>query len=440
MTATLIAKAMLPSGARDILGDTLGSFSALALRPGSWRRTRGGVEMELLSLPDRGFNTPDKGQYSDYPGRLHRLRLHIDRSGTAQLDYLSSTFLRDADGALTTGLDPAKGTKTHFGIAAPAVLPANPATARGRLTLDAEGLAVRPDSVAYISDEFSCAIYVCDASGQMIGVIPPPPAIAPMTKGKPHFTSNDDDPPASGRQPNDGFEGLALSRDGSTLFAVMQSPLMQDLEGKDRYVRLVTYDVSKPAIPKRPSGHYVIELPLFDTAKGVKAPEVNCVLPLPNGRLWILARDGGGHGDRKGKGGKPRPILFKQVLETSLAGATNLARTPYSQSTRSILARGKLRPEIVPLRCRAAIDIADEGALNRIGLSAQTSRGALQQISAKWESLCLTPLLTPNSKARYLLVGNDNDFLTRNGYMSDGKYDAGVDNPNMILIYRVIIP
>jgi hypothetical protein len=396
--------------------------------------------MELLSLPDRGFNTPDKGEYSDYPGRLHRMALHIDQSTTARLDYLSSTFLRDADGALTTGLDPGNGTKMHFGRLAPAILPSKAKTGRGQLSLDAEGLAVRPDGVAFISDEFSCAIYVCDANGQMIGVIPPPPAVAPMTRGKPHFTSNDDDPPATGRQPNDGFEGLALSQDGRTLFAVMQSPLMQDLEGEDRYVRLVTFDVSMPALPKKPSGHYVIELPLFNTPKGVKAPEVNCILPLPDGRLWILARDGGGFGDRKGKGGKPRPVYFKQVLETSLSGASNLAGGPLDQSTRSILARGKLRPEIVPMRCCTAIDIADESELNKEGLSALPARENLQQISAKWESLCLTPPLSANGKARYLFIGNDNDFLTRKGFMPDGKYDAGIDNPNMILIYRVMMP
>jgi hypothetical protein len=398
------------------------------------------VALELFSLPDRGFNTPDKGQYSDYPGRLHRLRLRVGARGVAELEYLSSIFLRDEDGAFTTGLDPGTQTKRHFGRAAPARLPPDGETGRGRLTLDAEGLALRPDGSFYVGDEFSCAIYHCRADGQMLGVIPPPRGILPQTNGKPHFTSNDDDPPQTGRQPNDGFEGLALSADGKTLFALMQSPLVQDLDGGERYVRLLAYDVGRTPAPAKPVGHYVVELPLYETPKGPKAPEVNCVLPLPDGRMWLLARDGGGFGDRKGKGGKPRPVRFKQILEASLSGATNLAGTAYDQSTRSVLGRGKLRQEVVPISCRTAIDIADEAALNAIGLTAKPGLKGVQQISAKWESMCLTPPATPGGRARYLLVGNDNDFLTRNGFMPDGRYDAGIDNPNMILIYRVMMP
>jgi N-acetylglutamate synthase-like GNAT family acetyltransferase len=61
-SAVLTAKAVLSAAARDLMGDTLGSFSALAVDPASWQRSRGGVSVKLFTLPDRGFNTPEKGE------------------------------------------------------------------------------------------------------------------------------------------------------------------------------------------------------------------------------------------------------------------------------------------------------------------------------------------------------------------------------------------
>ncbi len=40
----LVAAGRLPAGTVDFLGDTLGSFSSLAIQPGTWRRTARGYQ------------------------------------------------------------------------------------------------------------------------------------------------------------------------------------------------------------------------------------------------------------------------------------------------------------------------------------------------------------------------------------------------------------
>lgn len=437
--ASLIGKALLPAKTRDMMGDTLGSFSGLALDPREFSVTKGIASVRLFSLPDRGFNTPEKGEYADYPGRIHQLRLQFPISGASahepSLTYERSFYLRDEDGALTSGLDPGEGRKRQFGFWVPAI--------NARISLDAEGLARRADGTFYVSDEFACAIYQVSADGQIQGMIAPPPSLLPTRRGQPHFTSQDDDPPKTGRQPNDGLEGLALSPDGRELWALMQSPLVQDV-GKSaitqRYVRLLIYDVSGTPCPKKPNAHYLVELPLYDADGASRVAEVNCILPLGLGRFWVLTRDGGGWGDRKGPKGRPRPVRLKQIMEGRIEPDANLAGTQFELDTKSVLRKDALREGIRALPLHTAIDLCDETALNKIGLTKFEPTKNHLQISAKWESMCLSPSWTRAGKDRFLFVGNDNDFLTRQGFMPDGRYDAKLDNPNMILIYRVMMP
>ena len=87
------------------------------------------------------------------------------------------------------------------------------------------------------------------------------------------------------------------------------------------------------------------------------------------------------------------------------------------------------------------IDIADEAALNGVGLSLRAARRGFQQLSAKWESLVLSPPLdAKRPRERLLFVGNDNDFRTRHGFMPDGAYDGGFEHDNLILVYRIMLP
>ena len=74
----------LPATTRDFLGDSLGSFSSLAVDLATWRRSGDTYTGTLYTLPDRGYNNPDGGLFSDYAGRLNRFTLSFTPyTGTA---------------------------------------------------------------------------------------------------------------------------------------------------------------------------------------------------------------------------------------------------------------------------------------------------------------------------------------------------------------------
>jgi hypothetical protein len=435
----LIALGRLAASTRDQMGDTLGSFSAMALEPGSWRATERGYTGVFLTLGDRGFNIPEKHKFSNYPTRVHRIAFEL-ADAHLQLEPLGAGYVRDEKGASTTGLDPGWGVTKQFGVRLPSP---NDGPAAGRLSLDSEGLAVRDDGRFFISDEFGPNIYACAADGQMTGVITPPDAFVPHCSGKVCFSSSV--APDRGRWPNDGFEGLALSEDGKSLFALLQNPLAQDRTGKktsQRYARLLVYDIAGKALPHKPKHHYVLELPLHGERIGGKiteAAEANEIVPLGEDKVLVLTRESFGYGAKKRH--NRRSIVHKQVMIGSLAGATDISGSKYERTAASIMADSALHDTIVPVRLRTFIDIADETELNRVALTARKARRGYQLLSAKWESLILSPPLDPKRpNERLLFVGNDNDFRTRSGFMPDGAYDGNFEHDNLVLVHRVTLP
>jgi hypothetical protein len=387
-----------------------------------------------VTLGDRGFNVPEEGKFSDFATRVHRIAFEL-KGATLTLTPRATRYVRDEKGGLTTGIDPGLGTTKQFGVTLPS--PGKGAGA-GRICVDAEGLALCADKRFFISDEFGANIYACAADGRMTGVIAPPDAFVPSRKGVVSFTSREVKLDR-GRGPNDGFEGLSLSPDGKTLFALLQAPLMQDRRGKpasQRYTRLLAYDVSGRQLPRRPKAHFIVELPLFGDTE---VAEANEIVALGGGKLLLLTRESFGFGAKARH--KGRAIAFKQVMMASLDGATNIAGTKYERKARSVLDGGALDKGLVPVRLRPFLDIADEAELNRVGLTTRARSWRYRQIFAKWESLVLSPPLDARRPPeRLLFIGNDNDFRTRRGFMPDGAYDGGFEHDNMVLVYRVTLP
>ncbi|WP_256644502.1 esterase-like activity of phytase family protein [Stenotrophomonas sp. 9(2022)] len=442
----LVAAGRLPAGTVDFLGDTLGSFSSLAVQPGTWKRTASGYEGVLWTLPDRGRNDPEAGLFYDYAGRVERMRLRIDlpagTPGTVTLVPDKGVVLKDFNGQAFTGADPGEHTVAQRGLVLPS--PADGVGA-GKVSLDAESLQFTADGHFYVGDEYTANVYYFDAQGQLQGVIVPPVAIQPRTDGKPAFGSLA--PPQSGRRNNQGLEGMGLSPDGSRLFVALQSATLQDSAKGNAAgrvnTRVLVYDVTTSPTPQQPMGHYVMALPAYaHDGKGKldRTAAQSELRALDANRFLLLARDGNG----LGKGGDD-PIIYKSVLLVDVAEASNLAGTAYETGTASVLADPAstvLKEGITPARSDELLNLLDRPQLARVGLDLETARGPhAGLLSEKWEAMDVLPALDPqHPKDVLLLIGNDNDFIARHCRMQGESCDSAYDNDNRVLVYRLTLP
>ena len=451
----LVAAGSLPAGTVDFLGDTLGSFSSLAIEPGSWKRDGDTYTGVLWTLPDRGRNDPEHNVFFDYRGRLHRFRFTMKlgspaheaapTAGTVSLQVDGGRELRDFDGRPFTGAEPAMGLRKERGIVLPS--PAGGIGA-GKVSLDAESLQFTRDGGFYVGDEYAANVYRFDAKGKLTGIIVPPKAVRPLdANGKPDFTSLK--PPVTGRRNNQGVEGMALSPDGTRLFVVLQSALIQDTATRDApgdasgraLTRVLVYDVRHDGVPKTPVGHYVVQLPVYadrgDGGVPNKTAAQSEIRVLDNHTFLMLSRDGNGYGAEGGK-----PIVYKSVLLVDTDGASNLAGTRCETSTASILRKdGTLRDDIHTASWRPLVNLLDPTDLARFDLGIEADRKGMAQLSEKWEAMDLVPALDPARPDEwFLLVGNDNDFIAKHCVMDGQNCDSTIDNDNRILVYRLTLP
>ncbi|MFC2248298.1 esterase-like activity of phytase family protein [Labrys portucalensis] len=454
----LVGVGRLSADLKDEKGDTLGSFSSMAIDPKSWSKTATGYKGQLRSLPDRGYNNPDKGLFFDYQGRVlafdfaftpysgPALPTAVTSQSQIELKPLDGkgVFLTGLDGKPTTGADPADNTVKMNGYTLP--VPPAGALGAGSLSFDAESIAYRSDGSFYVGDEYAAAVYLFGPDGKLKGLIPPGPALVPTKKGKINFTSME--APDTGRRNNQGLEAISLTPDGKTLYAVLQSGALQDSSaGKNQANRATTriyvYDVASDPLPKTPKAVYAIELPVYSKKGDGKIDSTAAqseMVALDDHRFLLLARDGAGHGcDCK------NPEMFKAILVVDTSGATNLAGTDYETGTKPIAPakddRNVLDPAITPARSQVLVNLLNATQLGKFGLNIDNAKSNDLTLSEKWEAMTLVPALDPAApNDAFLFVGNDNDFLTRKGVMKGQSYDAGLTNDTLVLAYRLTLP
>lgn len=430
----LVGVARIPSNARDSLGETLGGFgSGMALVPGSWHAGKTGFTGHLAMLPDRGWNTQGT---TDYRARLQYFDVALTPGHELALTYRRSQLLNDAAGIPTSGIDP-EGVRPAKGL-----LPALPQAANGHVSLDNEAVALPGDGTAWVSDEYGPQIYHFDSKGRMIGAIRPPAAFLPMRSGQLNFSAGQavKGEPDSGRQNNQGFEGMSLTPDHRHLFVATQSALMQDLDPDHvkttrRNIRVLAYDMG--AKTPRLMHEYIVPLPLWsDGATDTLVAAQSEMLALDDHRLLLLCRDSGG-----GFSGKRDTSSFRRVMIVDLAGATDI-KGRYDGAGDAVAPMGVLRPGIVPATISTLLDINDNTQLARFGVhnGAPNDRNDLYE---KWESLALAPAHDPRAPNDYfLLVGSDNDFITQDGFMAGKPYKdaSGVNVDTLVLAWRIHLP
>jgi hypothetical protein len=456
----IVGAGRLDANTRDFRGETLGSFSGMSLDLNTWRRNAdGSYSSGMFTLPDRG---PFDGAI-DYRNRVHTESiLFRPLTGTATLPQAAASqsqmiitptggfTLRDTNGVEFTGRDPGSSTVTRSGIVYPL---ATSGTAAGLLSLDAEGLAFRPDGSFYVSDEYAAGLYYFDATGRQIGAIQTVPALLPRNAAG-AIDFNSAGPGVSGRRNNQGLEAMAITPDNKRLVTILQSATVQDTAGAAQQTRnntrILVYDISTTALPTNPVGHYVLQLPVFNNNGAGLAPDRTAaqseVLALNDTQFLVLARDGLGRGVAASASTSATPV-YKSVLLIDTAGATNLAGGVHETTTAPVATNGTLLPSITPVQQVELVNMLNPTQLGRVGMNlTRLPLTNLTSLGEKIEAMALAPVLEEGAAQDFfLLVGNDNDFQATaasfNGTPAAlGALDGTGNNDNVMLVYRLTLP
>lgn len=434
----LIGVASLPGNTRDKFGESTISASAITVDRASWQRDGNTLRGTIYMLPDRGWNVEGT---IDYRPRFHKMTVSI-APGNVTMTLVDTIMLTDAAGEQMTGLDPERVRAAANGF------PEMPEASNGRISLDAEAITLNPDGTFFISDEYGPYVYRFSPQGKMLGAIRPPDAFIPIRKGVSNFSSNNPGPGASkpvppdpefGRQNNQGFEGMSLMPDGKTLAVILQSATRQDggnnAATRD-HTRILFYDVSDLANPKLVRENVVI-LPNFKDAEGRRRIAAQSeLLALDANHFFLLSRD-----SNNGYGMKGSTSVYRRVDLLDTTGATNIAGTDYD-GAKPVAPGGKLADGVTAATLSPFIDINDNAQLNKFGLH-NGEPNDKTNLSEKWEAMGLVSALDPaNPRDFFLIVGNDNDFMTQDGFQAGEAYKegSGADLDSRLLVYRITVP
>jgi len=377
--AHLIAQGKIQPDAIDRSNETIGGIGS-----GLAYDSRDDV---VFALSDRG---PGDGTI-DYCPRFDVLRLTQSSENRSKLniELLKTVLLRDREGKNMTGLIPEVSDKPL------------PQLRDGRICIDPEAIALAPDGTLYVSDEYGPMLYHFDREGRMIRFLSPPMNYLPRTSnGTVNFAS---DKIASGRVPNHGFEGLALSTDGKTANLILQSGLIQDGGKNGRLTRILAVDLTS----EQAVAEYAYQLTdvLQIQGRGQKKHNrlkqndlsVSELTTLDTQRFLALERDNfGANGDRDFK-----RSIYKCIFAVDIGQATNLLSLPgrpFDQQPGS--------PGFQPLSASAKFKPAAKALVINF---AEAPPLSTNEFAAKWEGIAL--LAGTSAGHRQMLVACDNDFL-----------------------------
>lgn len=307
-------------------------------------------------VSDRG---PKDGA-TDYACRFHRMQIRVSpgASHPVELKLTETTMLTNEEGI------PFVGTLTAF----------DPVHQEKSLRLDAEGIRVSPSGNLYIADEYGPVVAEFSPQGKLLHRIPVPKRfLVSHVAGKPE----EEMPPKnlSGRQPNRGMEGLAISPDGSKLYGIMQSPLIQD-GGLDRENKRIGHHCRILEITLADGKTREFLYTLDDAVNGISE-----ILAVNDHSFLVLERDSKGGLDAR----------TKKVFLIDLRGASDVSQV------NSVPAQG-LPAGVKPVSKKLFLDMLDP---------VHKLNGA--DFPEKVEGLAFGPDL-PNGQ-HLLIVTADNDFI-----------------------------
>jgi hypothetical protein len=319
-----------------------------------------GVKNVYVATPDRG---PADGTTS-YIDRLYTLRVSLTKLAPNSYQVTpvieSTRLLRSS-------------SRSYFTGSAAAFDATNSPSS---LRFDPEGVRMsRCGNSAFVSDEYGPFLYEFSVdSGKRLRSISVPNKYLidfPSATADVELSNN-----VSGRQSNRGMEGLAISPDGSKLYGIMQSPLLQDggLDATNSRVgtnnRIVEINIDTGA-----TREFLYQL----DSKGNGISEI---LAANDHQFLVLERDGKAGTDAK----------IKKVFLIDIAAATDIRGVKQLPQTGTPAG-------VTPVTKQLFIDMLSPA----FGLAGAS-------FPEKLEGLAFGPNL--DDGRLLLLVVNDNDFVT----------------------------
>lgn len=454
----LVGVGRLSGESVDKFGETQGAASGLFVTGWSYDGSKFSGTFHVL--PDRGHGDGT----SNYAARLHEVDFDFTpyygtapvAQGQVALAYADSakfTYLDGTTEKFTTGLNPT-ATSTLFGQTVGTITTANgPGGAQeSLLSLDAEAVHLFDDGSGFVSDEYGTYIARFNAAKQITGLTQLPEAARPYRPaGTPNFDSVT--APTNGRRNNQGLEGMAVTPDGTRLFALLQSATVQDTSGASQqtrnHTRLFVYDIAgdnreAPVLV----GEYVVRLPQIDlngNNSGLDGTAAQSeIVALGQSSFLMLPRDGNGLGK-----GTTLPIVFKSVQLVDFASATNVLGQ-FDGIGQAVSPAGVLADGVNAAAAAEIINMLQPDDLAKFGLNANTSPSNSNTLNEKIEGMALVPdVSTEEPNDFFLFVANDNDFQSSDVKMldasgnlvskGDGRLNAGITNDAMFYVWKLTI-
>ncbi|MEA5534876.1 esterase-like activity of phytase family protein [Crocosphaera sp. XPORK-15E] len=345
-------------------------------------------------LSDRG---PGGGTIA-YDTRVQKFTLEVDLNTGAISNFnLLDTILFTQNGQNFDGLNPRvlNGDSAVLG-----------------LSFDPEGFVVAPNGNFYVSDEYGPSVYEFDSSGSFLRAFMTPDNLIPKQGTTPNYVDGRGTI-TTGRQDNRGFEGLAISPDGTKLLAMLQDPLVNEgtsgTSDDGRYsgnLRIVEFDIATG----NSTAQYIYQLEsLADindripgTANDFPATSqgrnigISAIIAINDHEFLVLERDNRGLGvDAPTVADVANnPVASKRIYKIDLTGATDVSNISLT-GTNSL-------GGIIPVNKSLFLDIQSQ------------LQDAGQLVPEKIEGLAIGPQLIDGSYA--LIIGTDNDYsVTQNG-------------------------
>src|SRR5262245_17934031 len=239
---------VIPGGTLDATkqpganGGRLGFFSDIYYDPN---------REEWWAISDRGPG----GGVLDYATRVQRFTIDVNpvTGKIANFRVKKTVKFTDPKGLLSAPTNGNVSQPTALNGLNPSILNGDP----GKLgrSFDPEGLVIDPRTGHLIvSDEYGPSVYEFSRKGKLLRVFETPanliPRIVSANSSVVNYVADRDGGLTAGRQDNRGFEGIAITPDGSKLYAVLQDPLISEgppspppNNGRNgRNVRIVVFD------------------------------------------------------------------------------------------------------------------------------------------------------------------------------------------------------